>query len=372
MEKIIIDLLHTYELIYIPISQESLKNIYELLINDKKFKPITDIDMLYTGVYWKIKNGSNKMVKYYLLASENIGAVVNLAKHYRSTLDYDNAIKYYLITFSIISSKILNCKIQISNIDDMTKYCPTATEVGHNLDYLMHNLMFCYILTSKFNDAIKCYFVGIEKGYDMPLNNLAYCYEELFKYDEAVKYYLMGIENGDADAINNLAYCYEKMLKYDDAVKYYLMAIEKGCVTSMFNLAHYYEKISKFDDAIKYYSIAVKNGDTDAMKALDGCVSYYEIQSYSKDAIKYYLMAAECGSKISLAWITKYYLVGDNFDERFFVYLKLEQSRYTNIFKNIRSMYINIINILVLHFEYSPGTDKFKEVEREFKKHKFM
>lgn len=80
MEKIIIDLLHTYELIYIPISQESLKNIYELLINDKKFKPITDIDMLYTGVYWKIKNGSNKMVKYYLLASENIGAVVNLAK----------------------------------------------------------------------------------------------------------------------------------------------------------------------------------------------------------------------------------------------------------------------------------------------------
>ena len=65
---------------YVSIPKESLKNIHELLINDKEFEPVTDIENLYTGVYWSIKNGIGKKIKYYLDAVnlKNVTAMINL------------------------------------------------------------------------------------------------------------------------------------------------------------------------------------------------------------------------------------------------------------------------------------------------------
>lgn len=310
MEKNIIDLLQKYNFDYVPIPKESLENIHELLVNNKEFEPTTDIDMLYIGVFWRIKDDPNKMVKYFLLASDhkNSTAMNNLAYYYGEIRKYDDSVRYYLM--------------------------------------------------------------AIENGNVLAMGNLAKYYNEISELDNAVKYYLMAIENGHANSMNNLAFYYEKISKYDHAVKYYLMAIESGNVVSMVNLACYYVRVSKFDDAIKYYLMAIDNGNVDAMDAL---AYYYQTKSNFTSAVEYYLMAIKYGSKISYERLTKYYLdVCDIFDEHFLVYLKFEQCELVNIFRSIKNMYDDIMNVLVSHFEYSPGTDKFREVEREFKKHKFM
>ena len=87
MEKNIIDFLNKHKFLYVPIPKKLLENIGNLLFNNKKFEPVTSIDMLCTGVYWKIKNDFN----------DDVNAMMNLACYYERMFQTDEAIKYYLM-----------------------------------------------------------------------------------------------------------------------------------------------------------------------------------------------------------------------------------------------------------------------------------
>ena len=172
MEKNIINFLNKNKFCYVSIPKESLKNIHELLINDKEFEPVTDIENLYTGVYWSIKNDVDKKIKYYLDAFnlKNVSAMINLGRHYKKI--------------------------------------------------------------SKFNDAIEYYLVAIENGYMENICDIAYCYEKISNFDDAIRYYLLAIKHDDTSAMYNLAYYYQNISKFDEAIKYYLMAIGKCSPTT--------------------------------------------------------------------------------------------------------------------------------------------
>lgn len=175
MEKAIIDLLDKYDLSYVFIPKESLKNIYELLTDNKKFKPKIDIEILYIGVYWRVKNNYLKSIKYYKIASDlkNITSMLNLGCHYNKILFFGNANKYYLMAITTISNNFINCKIQMLNLDDTIKYYSMTFEIDHN--HLINNFI-NHTELSKFSDVIKRHLVGIRKEGILLLNNLACSY----------------------------------------------------------------------------------------------------------------------------------------------------------------------------------------------------
>ena len=156
----------------IPISKESFKPLHELTNNE--FEPTTDIEILYVAFYWELKNDHDKMVKYCLMAcaNKNITAAIQLGCHYYNILNFKEAIKYYFLALAYQSSKVMNCHVQISNIDDMVKYCPMPFANNHNP--IMCALGYCYSELSEIENAIKCVLLGIEKGYFVSKNNLAY------------------------------------------------------------------------------------------------------------------------------------------------------------------------------------------------------
>jgi hypothetical protein len=81
-------------------NEDSIKNIYELVINDVIFEPTTAMEMLYTGVYHEYKKDYDTMKKYYLMAVENgnISAMKNLGNYYNNIeKEYDLMKKYYLM-----------------------------------------------------------------------------------------------------------------------------------------------------------------------------------------------------------------------------------------------------------------------------------
>lgn len=334
MEQQIIDLLNKHSFSYVPIPKESLNNIYELLINNNEFEPTTNIEMLYIAVHWEFQHDFDKMATHYLLAinHENVSAMINLARNYEKISEFEIAIKYYFMAIATISSKLMNRNIQISNFNDVIKYCPVLIEKHH--DGLMGCIANCYAQMSNFDNAIECCLLGIEKGYPISMLLLGTYYHQIEKFDDAIKYYLLAIKNGNNNAMNNLAFVYEQILNFDCAIKYYLMSIETGNVISMNNLAYYYEDRSDFDNMIKYF-----------------------------------LMAAECGLEYVHQKIVSYYLnvnIYKNFDEQFLTYLKFEECNSVSILRSIKSMYEYNKNILILHFEYLPEAEGFRDAKRMF------
>lgn len=278
------------------------------MLNNKEFEPMSDIDMLYIGVYWKNKNNDNKMIKYYSAAIDlkNITAMINLAIYYKKISKFDHAIKYFLMAITTVSNKIINSSVQITNIDDISKY-GSKFEKEFNISW----------------DNLACNFKKVSEF----VNN-----DDMTNNDNTNEYYLIAIKYRDAVTMNNLLNYYKKISNFG-IDKYYLMVIENGYAITIFRLAGCYENISNYDDAIKYYSIASKN---DHIPSTYWLASLYAEKEIFRDAIKYYSMATEHGWESAYTKFTNIYLNKKNcdiFDENFFAYLNIKQYKLTGIFE---------------------------------------
>ena len=100
MEKEIKNFIEDYGSIYIKINDEqSIKKIYDLLINNIIVEPINDIEYLYFGFYYQeVIKDFEIMLKYYLKAIQkgNSDAMFNLGSYYKEQGDYKQMEKYYL------------------------------------------------------------------------------------------------------------------------------------------------------------------------------------------------------------------------------------------------------------------------------------
>jgi TPR repeat protein len=201
MEEQIINFINSKYQIYLNINNEdSIKKIYDLLINTKIFEPINAIENHYLG--W-----------YYCIINKN----------------YDLVPKYYLM----------------------------AIDLGNTIS--MVNLGNYYLKIDKNNDlAKKYYFMAINNGDAYGCHHLAHYYQFTEKnYDLMKEYYLLGINKNFILSMYNLADYYQhREINYKLMKKYYLMAINKNNMKSLSNLINYYNynnlPIKKLKVLIKY------------------------------------------------------------------------------------------------------------------------
>lgn len=156
----------------------------------------------------------------------------NYGHYYKFRKDYTNMIKYYLIA--------------IDNLDSSS----------------MNSLGLYYMQVEDYTNMMKYYQMAISNGDLCAANNLAIYYQKIKDHDNILKYYQMAIEQNNITAMFNLGYYYYKLKNYDMMLKYYQMAVDGKNIYAIKNLAHYYYNIEKdLPNAIKYYLMAIQNGD---------------------------------------------------------------------------------------------------------------
>lgn len=153
---------------YVDIPEESIDNIYNLVINNICIEPEKDVEYLYYGLYYRFLNNEEKMMKYTLASIEfgNTNAMANLATMYKRKKDHPNMIRYYLM--------------------------------------------------------------AIKKSSAIAMNNFADYYRDQKDYDNMIKYYLMAIKNGCIESAINLANYYEEKEDYFNTIKFYIIALKMG------------------------------------------------------------------------------------------------------------------------------------------------
>jgi len=113
MEKKIIKYEKEYHYTYVKIeSKDSLKRIYDFYFNNIKQSYGTDIELLYYGVWCEINKKFDKMKQYYdmAIAKSNNIAMHNMGSYYGNHIeDYDNAIKYEIMSIEHGCDKCIEC-----------------------------------------------------------------------------------------------------------------------------------------------------------------------------------------------------------------------------------------------------------------------
>lgn len=183
---------------YIKIKNESdIESIYNMFKHDKVIEEHNnDIEILYyIAVYYKTKNDTVNMIKYYKIAAENgcDASMNNLGIHFMDIDDTENMMKYYTM--------------------------------------------------------------AIEKGNTAAMNNLGTYYHNLEDYENMMKYYVPAINDEITGAMLNMALYYEKLNDYDNMLKYHFMALDNGDYSQIKVVIEYYLDNDMTDE---YFNLLAK------------------------------------------------------------------------------------------------------------------
>lgn len=323
---------------YVPLSKESEIKVYDLFINNFIYNlDATDVEIHYLGMYFQIKENDIKFKKCMKIAIKKgfSWSMRSLALYYEKNKNVEKAKKYYLMA------------IEHDNVLAMH-------DLGYYYQYTEINV----------KQMEKYYLMAIDKGHGKSMDDLGYYYQYTeINVEEMKKYYLMGVENGCNDSMFNLGYYYQSIGNDVEMGKYYLMAIDKGCYASMNNLGNYYFKLNNYDIAKIYFKMAEHDcnaignlgviyeneGNTEEMlkcylKALEkghetimyNLGNYYYYKDDEVNMIKYLSMGIEKNNKACFDRLHDYYY--DNY--KHIEILKL----YIAFYKNDRSKIINKFN----------------------------
>ncbi|EFE52796.1 Putative beta-lactamase hcpD precursor [Providencia rettgeri] len=125
--------------------------------------------------------------------------------------------------------------------------------------------------------AEKWYKESIKFGNDFAITRLGYLYGDLENYDEAIKCYEIGIANGDPAAMNSMGLLYQHgfgvQVDINKAVKLYQDASNKEGLGGLINLGLMYEEglgvPQSYEKAINLYKRAYQLGYTDIQSRID-------------------------------------------------------------------------------------------------------
>ena len=110
MEQDIINYVKTHNRVYIKIeSGDEIMMIHNLLINDNIEEPTTEIEYLYYGFYYEMNGNIDNMIKYYKMAiiHKNSIAMNNLGCYYKRQGDIVNMLKYHEMAIKYKNLKAL-------------------------------------------------------------------------------------------------------------------------------------------------------------------------------------------------------------------------------------------------------------------------
>jgi len=300
--------LKKHEYVYIEITDEkSVNEIYDLYANNVVRDSSDGMVLNYYGIFYKIIEDYLFMEKYYLMAIDkgNSAAMCNLGNYYKTIKDYPNMMKYYLMAIDKGNSAAIN------------------------------NLSLYYYDIKDYTSMEKYYLMSIELGNLISMNNLGCYYYDIKDYSNMLKYYLMAIDKGNCGSMYNLGYHHEEIKNYSSMEKYYLMAIKHGCQRSEKRLAEYYKNNKMYEQLVYMYFDLNESNKMKLIQSLDLYIS-----QISKDISKRII---EIISELDLT--------------------DIECSIGVRLVYNILKQKIDIID---LHYNYSPGEKGCKEAKDDF------
>ena len=313
-------------LLYRDLSDDQIKTLFDLFINNQIFDPINENDKY-----------ANTEINY-------------LAIYYEHVLkDFHKAKIYFILA------------IEKGNKDAMNNLALLYDEYLQN-----------------FGEAEKYYRMSIDNG--LPANrNIANFYYEYKNYMYAERYYLIAIQKGEIFAISNLANFYNRIVfKYLDAEKYYLMAIEiyndvieKHIISDGYEV---YRKKFLFYD--KYYFKFIKNLRNDAIKNL---IQLYSDLHHQIKLLRLYINNQWCTLFTRQDIINLMNNINkrpennviSNFSDFIDIIIQYEfQDSDLLILSPTLKIIINLIKrsltIMKLHFEYSLESNGFIRAKQDF------
>lgn len=374
------------------------KNYY-LRIIEKNNHNIDALHML-SRVYRKT-NDLDNMIKYALKSIEKgeTRTMNDLGHYYKAQKDYENAKKYFLMGIDNNDTDSINylgiLYDDLGDVENMIKYYLLGIEKG-NSD-AMYNLALYYKKQKDNANTEKYFLLAIEKNDADAMYELAIFYKdnpELYK-----QYLLMAVKHNHTNALFKIGCYYNNNNDIYRAVKYWSMSADKGNIDAMISAGNYYYKINDDDEVFKYYSMACEKGNVEGVKGLG---LYYQKKNDTENMIKYYKMAACLGDIECLNVLFQHY--GNDLEAKIMLcnevenndkmiefviqYLskKTDQVISPKIYEIIEKLdltkfkdvplFIQITvkllktktDALLLHYQYSPQGQGFKEAKEDFYK----
>lgn len=359
----LIQKIQSFNLIYVEIELEiSLIKIHNLFINNELGElPVSSIEFLYYGVYYRfVKTDYVNMKKCYL-ESIKLGCIFgmrNMGCYYRDVKDNHKKSKQYFQmaadkdSWEAHESLGFHYQYYEKNTFFMKKHYLIAIEHGRHkgagyhlgLYYLtdeheknvelakmylgmavengsifaMNLLGVLYMKDDKNDELSKKYLdMAVNSGCLKSINNLGYWYHIIGKdLVEAERLYLMALDkNADSDSMCNLGLLYKEQNKLDLTKKYFLMGIEKNNVNTMLCFAVYYKTTKNKPHKVeKYYLLAIEHGSVVAMS--NYALHCQQVKVDFANAKRYWLMAIEHGSKLAMANLGTHFLDYEKDDEQ--------------------------------------------------------
>jgi len=331
------------------IDEKSVNEIYDLYSNNIEHDSSDGMVLTYYGLFYNSIKEYTTMVKYYLMAIDlnYDNAMNNLALYYERTQDYVSMMKYYLM----------------------------AIDKGNS--YAMYNLGYYYGNIKDYPNMKKYYLMAIDKGNYNAMCNLGIYYSDIKDYASMEKYYLMAIDKGNSSSMHNLGYYYCEIKDYSSMEKYYQMAIDKGNSSSMHNLGIYYWNIKDYSSMEKYYLMAIKHGCENSEKRLAEYYKnnkLYEQLVYMYFDLVNYINLDESNkekNKLKLIQSLDLYIpqMGKDIPKRIIEIiseLDLTDTECSFALRLICNILKQKIDIIDLHYNYSPGEKGCKDAKDDF------
>lgn len=298
------NIIHNNGCIYMPIyNDESINNIYELLVNNVVYEPIHNVDYVYLGIYYgemqkdpllmkkylkhaikqddlyalyyyclflQAAKNREKVKKYLLLGiNKNITLLAGYLGIQYQMVDHDyvNMKKYY----DMIIDKDVNCIDMLNNQYNYTTEDYEYTKIAiikmiFDMEKLVYgNLGYYYQYTDENYELMEFYYSkAIEKGCMISMTSLGHYYKYIhFDTKKAKYYYSKAIEGGNKDGYTGLAFCYKEKLKYEKMKLCFLQNMENP--TALSNMVDHYGDIEKNYKMIKMYVTMYYNFNEDYM-----------------------------------------------------------------------------------------------------------
>jgi TPR repeat protein len=345
LESQIIKALNDFD--YIKINDANdIKIVHNLFINKviPETKFLSGTCLFYLGLYFGTINNINEAKKYYSMAialkkSDAMTIMGTLSQHEGNN---DEAKKYYLMAIELKNSDAMNYMGRLldneGDFNEAEKYYLMAIELGNT--HAMNNMG--YLLDEKGNlsEAKKYYLMAIELGNTHAMNNMGYLLQYKVNFNEAKKYYLMAIELKNAAAMNNMGSLLQIEENYNEAKKYFLMAIDLKNATAMNNMGLLLKKEKDFDGYEKYAILAMENG-----------------YGFIKSLQDHYIEKYTTSNNLELSG-------------NFLKFITITYAKYNNelcsIFKQFAKLYVEGLELIDLHFNYSPGSKGAEEAKVDF------
>jgi hypothetical protein len=235
----------------------------------------------------------------------------------------------------------------------------TYVNIDNNDDIIkIHDCLYNDIICDNVSDIVNLYY--------------GFYYNCKKDHLNTIKYYELAMIN-IKQAVWNIACCYQTKKDYVNMIKYHMINIEQcNNEHSMYQLGKYYNKINDYSNSMKYYLLAAKNGH---IKSINEVVIHCSKNKIIEPFI--------------LLYQQNYFITWVSLDEKLFLintiasFLKnkLISRDLVNIiadidisgcdhidplFKLVKNLLSAKVDLIDLHFNYSPDSDGCKKAKNDF------